>query len=228
MTKELEQHENEVHLEIERGFPLKAKEYAHLLILLAKLNFKATTTSVINDTLLPTTKKRTTHRIRREQVLMEHLKRVNEVIFYLTHKAHPKMKNGKHVRHERERHLTAVNADQRIAQAISKLWDSIPLDAVKHTLPSYSKIRRSYTGELKIGKTRYNATVALDIAQGLGKYSGHYVEIEILLPKETKDKKVIKVEKGILKFAHKMLGDKRPPKRSYRKLLLKSLGLKEF
>ena len=192
------------HFEVERKFRLSPTEFASMQAQLAQFGFTAAVTSVITDTMLPDGGKSNTCRIRREQVLVG---RECGVRFYFTRKEQQKLPNGGSVRKESESAIKAAQAERRIARAISSTGSP---------LPSYSKSRRTFKGNLGA----YEATIALDQAQGLGAYSGCYMEVEVILPLGSA--KVQEVQSQIGRFAEKLLGEERPGQISYFKMLLLS------
>lgn len=223
------------NFEVERKFRVLPKEYPGLQAKLEREGFELVTTSVITDTLLSTDATGDTERVRREQLLNGD---APDVCFFETQKTHTLIisssaaKQGKkagkggrkskkkhptrkarsnHVREETEEKISADSAEDRIARAIHERCAP---------LPAYSKTRRLYRGKVK----GYEASVALDLAQGLGSYSGYYIEIEILLPLDAKPKTIVGVQRIIIQFARKLLGDKRKPQPSYRKMLLRTVA----
>lgn len=193
------------HYEIERKYRTTGDEQTAIAAKLSRHDFELEMTSIITDTLLPAPKSETL-RIRREQIVDE---QKPDVRYLRTHKKHPLLPNGTHVREEEELAISLEEADREMTQAMHS--NCAPL-------PSYSKVRRSYTGTWKGLKL----TVCLDVAQGLCSYSGHYIEIEALLP--VGSKKINKVQAKIVRFAQHLLGDKRAPVISYRKMLLLSIA----
>ena len=197
------------HFEVERKFRLTAIEVAAVQAKLERRGFVLQATSVITDTLLlANAVKDVTHRVRREQVLSG---ASADVHFFETVKTHPVLPNGSHVRKELESEIDAEQAQKLIADAVHETCEPSP---------SYSKTRRTYVGKLK-GR---DVTVAIDLARGLGTFSGHYIEFEVLLPIGSKPEEIEAVQDQLVAFAHKLLGDERSTQISYRKMLLKSWG----
>lgn len=196
-------------LEVERKFRISSREYAGLQAKLERNGYGFDVASVITDVLLPC-KRGVTHRVRREQFLDREL---SEVVRLDTYKEHPKLPNGQHVRRENEAEISIADAETLITNAIHR--ECMPL-------PQYSKLRRNYVGKLD----SYDLTVSLDIAQGLGRYSGHYIEFEILLPDGSTHADVEKAGAAIVRFARRLLSGNRNPVKSYRKMLLSSWGMR--
>jgi len=193
------------HYEVERRYKTSDAEHTSTEAKLTRLGFTHEKTSIITDTLLPSPKSETL-RIRREQIVdgPEPC-----VLWMRTHKRHPKLPNGTHVREEEELLISLEGAEAEKTRAMHEKCSM---------LPSYSKTRRTFTGSWKGLKF----TVCLDVAQGLCRYSGHYIEFEVLLP--VGSKKVERVQRKIVRFAEYLLGDKRQPVISYSKMLLRSIG----
>jgi hypothetical protein len=194
------------HIELERKLPISKSEYASLPAKLKRIGFKLSATSVIIDMLLPS-ESGDTHRIRREQFLYGP---DPQVMFFETLKTHPQKPDGGHIRLEEEEERTAAEAELIIAEAVHKM---------RKPMPSYSKLRRTFVGDYKaLGPT----TVALDIAQGLCRYSGHYMEIEKILSRRST--LIVKTESRIIRLSQRLLGEHREAAMSYRKMLLLSVG----
>lgn len=197
------------HLEVEKKFRISAAEFESLVAKITKLGFRLDTVGVITDTLLAHTSK-VTHRVRRCQIVSENPSRV---IFEETRKT----RNSNGGKLEEERTIDPDEADLLVSMAIQSQCD---------LLPSYSKRRCEYVKGHKLPWRwrllfRYGVKVVLDRAEGLGRYSGHYVEIECLVPLKDKQK-VPRIGKRILKFAQVLLGDARKPHISYARMLLAS------
>ena len=79
-------------------------------------------------------------------------------------------------------------------------------------LPTFKKSRDLYSGELE-GK---RATVAIDEAEGLGEFSGPYLEIEVLAPKRSPSKAV---QAAISRLVSQIAPEAEEVKRSYQEML---------
>jgi adenylate cyclase class IV len=79
-------------------------------------------------------------------------------------------------------------------------------------LPTFKKNRDLYTGELE-GK---RATVAIDEAMGLGEFSGPYMEIEVLAPKNSPSKTI---QAAIARLVARIAPEADEVKRSYQEML---------
>jgi hypothetical protein len=209
------------HFEVERGYEISPEVYASLGAKLESAGFKLESTSVITDTLLSTEKKGDTHRVRRQQFVGC---RKPVIRFEHTYKSHPKMPKGTHVRLEQDPEITAAEAEELLTRYTHETCAPLPV---------YSKLRRAYVGKWK----KVQFTVALDLALGLGHYSGHNVEFEVLIPVDTASVEEVQrdideyapeieeVEGKIVRFARRLLGDDMQPTISYRKKRMKTWGV---
>ncbi len=204
---ELQEETGDAHREVEIGVELTEREYRFLRKLLPRiLTFSGA--SRIADFVFPTGKK-ITRRIRFELV-QKPIGAGKGLKCVRTTKSHPiKGKKGKHIRRETERSVTSDYAVTFILAKIEKLGRPIPW---------YSKKRHSYKGFYK----GIPITIALDQAVGLGKYSGFYMEIETIMPLGENQKRVRRALRVMNKLARSLVGEKRPAKISYRRMLMRT------
>lgn len=149
------------HFEVERKFGISAAEYASIPDKLSAHGFKYEGQVYMTDTFVPAAEDGEMIRIRQETAN-------DQSKYLLTHK------QWVNVAGQRER------AEQE--EQVSELIRACLLDVGKRlkggALSSFSKERNHYT---RIEKGR-KVTVALDNVEGLGQYSGYYMEIELIVP----------------------------------------------
>jgi hypothetical protein len=203
--------------EVERKFKVSREELTSLMHELHKLGFEFESESVITDCLLHHTDG-VTERVRRQQIFGTAEPWVE---WYHTRKTHPLTADGEHhVRQEEEEEISAKKANKLITLAF-------------HNSPrcpmSYSKVRREFMATKTSGtprlissllEKRYRVSIAFDTVKLLNEFSGHYMEIEVLVPLKDADQ-VKSVQRKIKQLAHRLLGDKREPSISYSKMLAK-------
>jgi hypothetical protein len=197
------------HVEVEKKFAISEMEFLALLAKAKRLGFRIERAAVITDTLLQHTGD-LTRRIRRLQIVSE--KAV--VVFERTQKTRRQGIKGKL---EEEETISAAEAEADIAEAVYR---------AASPLPAYSKLRFEHAEEDRLPSrwrllSRFGVKIVLDLAEGLGPYSGHYIEIECLVPLKHENK-ISKVEEKIVRFARFLLGDERKPSMSYARMLLAS------
>ncbi len=196
------------HLETEKGYGISKAESRLLRRELQAMGFAFLKKSLITDFVIPT-RGETTRRMR-----IENIKKAADgakgIYCIRCFKNHPiKGKRGKHVRMEDEKNVKPRKALTFILTMIGELGAPIPY---------YSKKRRLYRGVYE----GYEMTISLDHAKGIGKFSGYYMEIETILPLDSKEEKVAEVIAIIEKLARVLLGERRKAKISYRKMLMKT------
>lgn len=195
------------HFEVEKGYRLRKSEFSVLKQLLPTLGFAFQKKSHITDFVVPTRGK-TTRRLRIENV-KDSVDGKTGVTCIKCFKNHPiKGRNGRNVRFENERAVSAKGALSFILNVMAKLAAPIPY---------YTKTRLHFTGVYD-GLT---ITITLDRARGLGRFSGRYIEIETQLPLGSKKKVVKSALRTIDKLAAELL-QKRKRKISYRRMLMKT------
>lgn len=193
-----------LHYEIERGFSLHRLQWRKLKRKAARIGLKFSRKLEITDFVIPSTGK-STRRLRVERTINS-FGTVCGVKFVRCAKSHPvKGKVGRHIRHEREDEISLDAAISFVTRAVDKHEAAIP---------RYSKTRTEYT----YAYAGYEMTVSFDHAVGLGRYSGHYLEIETILP--DKSPHIDDALAAIRSLSLLLLGKKRRGKISYRKMLM--------
>ncbi len=174
------------HFEVERKFRISPDEFEKLPAKLAAEGFKFTEKVSMTDTFLPIEQEEAILRLRQECT-------GTEVRNVLTKKEWVYQLGGDK---ERQEHEEPVG--EFAAQTIAGLGKA----ASKEPLLVYGKDRWNYAGSIN----EHKVVVALDAVEGLGEYSGNYMEVEILVEG---DGEVESARKQVFEFAHKLLGDKR-------------------
>lgn len=193
-----------LHYEIERGFSLHRLQWRRLKRKAARLGLKFSRKLEITDFVIPSTGK-STRRLRVERTVNS-ASTVCGVKFVRCTKSHPVAgKIGRHIRHEKEDEVSLDAAIAFVTRAVDKHEAAIP---------RYSKTRTEYT----YAYAGYELTISFDHAVGLGHYSGHYLEIETILP--AKSPHVGDALRAIRNLSLLLLGKKRKGKISYRKMLM--------
>ena len=146
--------------EIERKFSISDAEYERLPARLKSLGFTRAGAGSMTDTFLPAEKEGDMMRIREE-----HLDGKTTIL--LT------MKKWVEVAGERERKEEETTLDSVSRAALLSLGGRL----AGSDLLSYTKRRNMFGGS----RSGFEVTVALDFADGLGEYSGPYLEVEVLV-----------------------------------------------
>lgn len=197
---------NGAHFETEQGFKISKREYKALKLRLPELGFAFSKRAKITDFVIPTRGK-VTRRMRIEKIGSG-----DEAVTRCIRgfKNHPvKGKKGKHVRLEDEKLVKSGAALTFILDAMSRL---------KAPVPYYTKKRLHFQGKYE----DLDFVITLDRAEGTGRYSGRYIEIETLLPLDSTKDDIKNALNVIATLAELLLGEKRKPKISYRKMLMKT------
>lgn len=148
------------HFEVERKFRISKEEFRALPGQLLSSGFHFAGQVYMTDTFIPSDEGTT--RIRRETMN-------DKTRFLLTCKVWVEV-DGNREREEEEEVIPELAATTMIS-----LGEKLSREA----LAAYSKERDLYTTTFEDGRT---ATVSLDTVEELGEYSGHYMEIELLVP----------------------------------------------
>lgn len=150
------------HLEVERKFQITKEEMDRLTIRLRELNFEPAGTAIMTDYFLPVAEKGEMMRIRDES-----LSGTAHILF--THKSWYKTADGGKERQEAE--AEASSFAKTVFLILGYLLSG-------KSLLSFTKERMLFEG--KIG-TRA-AVISLDTVEGLGEFSGYYLEAETIVP----------------------------------------------
>lgn len=186
-------------IEVEKKFRLKDSEIEKMPGFLEKSGFRAGGKQHMTDTFVPANEQSEMIRIR-DLTVEEHsssvltLKRWIEV-------------DGERVRQERETESLDPVARDCILEMGSRL--------AKDALLTLSKERVEY-GSVRDGRA---VTVALDTVDGLGAFSGSYMEVEVLASHEDEVGQALEVVDSV---ALELLGEKRETSPSYRDMLKES------
>lgn len=195
---------HEVHYEIERGFCLSRHQWRNLRRNAARRGFMFSRKLAITDFVVPSTG-RSTHRLRVERTLKAADGKCGVKVMRCT-KSHPiKGEIGEHIRHEKEPEVNLKAALKFLTRSVDKHEAKIP---------RYSKIRTEFT----YSYAGFDMTISFDRALGLGRYSGHYLEIETILPNNSP--RISNALAVIGNLAHLLLGKRVRGKISYRKMLM--------
>lgn len=198
---------NDAHFEAEKGYRLSKAEYRVLKLLLPELGFAFEKKSQITDFVAPS-QGETTRRLRVENV--QRCADGNTGLHFIKcFKSHPITgKAGRNVRMESEQCVSPRTGRKFVLDVMQRLGAPIPY---------YTKKRWHYQGTW----CGLELTITLDRAYGLGKYSGHYMEIETLLPADSTTGDVKRALRVIAKLADHLV-EKRRAKISYRKMLMRT------
>ena len=189
------------HLEVERKFAISKEEFRALPARLLASGFQLTGQVFMTDTFLPVITEGDMMRIRVE-TMNDKTKQV------LTRK------KWVVVGGDREREETEKETSELAAGCLLELGERF----AGGPLPSFSKDRDLYSRLAE--DDHHNIVVALDTADGLGDYSGHYMEIELLVPVNG-DVQAARQQIGSL--ASSLLGDERAfVQLSYQEMLKRS------
>jgi len=184
-------------LEVERKYRIRPEAVSSLGKELSGLGFKLTEVIDMCDLFLPVEGQGEMLRIREESS-------AGRISYLLTHKVWVQTSAGGRERREIEEPLGKLARDCLVDLSRSQAAGEPP---------SFSKRRAVYRGKL----AGHKALIALDAVAGLGLYSGDYMEIEILVEK---DSFVLAARQAILKLASRLLGDEAEPvSMSYREML---------
>ncbi len=189
------------HLEVERKFRISAEEFRALSARLLSQGFQLTGQVFMTDTFLPVQVEGDMMRIR-----VETMNDITKTI--LTRK------QWVTVGGERERQETERETNELSAGCLLELGERL----AGAPLLSFSKDRDMYSRLAE--DEHHQIVVALDTAEGLGDYSGHYMEIELLVPV---DGDVQAARQQIATLAASLLGEEREFEQlSYQDMLKRS------
>lgn len=189
------------HLEVERKFKISDSEFRALSARLLSQGFQLTGQVFMTDTFLPVLTEGDMMRLRVE-TMNDKTKTV------LTRKSWVVV-NG-----DREREETEKETSELAAGCLLELGERL----AGGPLPSFSKDRDLYSRLAE--DEHHNIVVTLDTAEGLGEYSGHYMEIELLVPV---DGDVQAARQQIATLAASLLGEERAFEQlSYQEMLKRS------
>jgi hypothetical protein len=193
-----------VHYEIERGFCLSRHQWRNLRRSVAQRGLKFSRKLEITDFVVPSTG-RSTNRLRVERTVAAADGKCGVKLLRCT-KSHPiRGAIGEHIRHEKEPEVKLSAALKFVTRAVDKHEAAVP---------RYSKTRTEFTYTY----AGFDMTVSFDRAVGLGRYSGHYLEIETILPDNST--RISEALAAIGNLAVLLLGKKVKDKISYRKMLM--------
>ncbi len=193
--------DNKGHFEVERKFALTEEEAAGIPSRLEGLGFVYAGTASMTDFFLPTIVDGEMMRVRKEKIGTEPTRCI------LTVKKWVSTTTGK----ERQ------EAERNVGLSVGAFWKLLGRVVGGEPLLSFSKQRKLFDG--KLGDA--DAIVSVDEVDGLGSYSGCYMEIEVLVPL---DGDVAVCRDHIFNLSKNILGESRQDvKQSYRDMLIKSL-----
>jgi predicted adenylyl cyclase CyaB len=184
------------NFEVERKYSITAKEHADLPGKLRSLGFRHANDVHMTDTFIPTVVDGDMCRIREER-------EDSRSSYVLTRKTWVHI-DGQKEREEHEEKLTDLTR-----KTLLELGERLS----NRPLLSFSKERTHYIRKEPDGQI----IVALDLVEGLGEYSGDYMEVEILVKKEAD---VATAREAIREVALDLLGEEREPvQMSYQEML---------
>jgi adenylate cyclase class IV len=187
------------HFEVERKYPVSQEEFHKLPGRLRDLGFLRKSKATIVDTFLPAEKEGDMVRLREETtdgltVTVITLKEWVEVA-------------GQRERKERESDpIDAVTKDCML---------SLGRRLASEPLMSFSKDRTTFSGH----RDKRQVTVALDVASGLGDFSGTYLEVELIVERQ---EDVADARAFVESFVVELLGAERECAISYMEMLKRS------
>lgn len=149
------------HFEVERKFQLEKDEVPAIIDRLREQGFSPAGVVVMTDTFLPPPAKGEMLRVRDEKMLG-----VWKTVF--TRKSWRNTPDGGRERHECEREATPLL--RALVLLVARM--------ICGDLPSFTKERRLF--EDRIGE--HEVIISVDQVSGLGKYSGNYLEVEVIVP----------------------------------------------
>ena len=187
------------HLEIERKFAISEEETRRIPSLLTARAFSAAGRVFMTDFFLPTVDGEMM-RVRQERPEWS----LPRVLF--TRKQWVITAGGERERRECER---------QVRSAVAAIWLAVGRLIKGQPLLSFSKQRDLFTGTLADGE----AVVSIDQVSGLGKYSGHYLEVEVLVPVAGDP---TAARNAIADLVAKLLANPEMVKRSYLDMLTES------
>tara|TARA_Y100001978_G_C23548557_1_gene363353 strand:- start:13 stop:666 length:654 start_codon:yes stop_codon:yes gene_type:complete len=185
--------------EVERKFRLKDSERDMMPQLLKKSGFSYREEQFMTDTFVPASDPSELIRIRDLRV-------AEKTTSILTLKRWIEV-DGERVRQERETESLDPVARDCILEMGSRL--------AKDALPTLSKERVEYGG-VRNGRA---VTVTLDTVDGLGAYSGSYMEVEVLAGRSDEVSQALELVDSI---AFELLGEQRETSPSYRDMMKES------
>jgi adenylate cyclase class IV len=153
---------NRGHLEVERKFSISAEERESLPLRLRELDFKPAGSVIMTDTFLP-------RRARGEMLRIRDEMTGGTARSVFTFKTWVSTRDGGKERQERE---------AQVSPLIRTLTIMLARFICAGELLSFSKERLHFEGRLADRK----AVVCLDRVSGLGKFSGFYLEVELIVP----------------------------------------------
>ncbi len=175
------------HYEVERKYCLTAEEFANLPRRLSEeMGFESAGQVVQTDTFLPVENRGDIIRVRDERCgdQTDHLLTLKTWVVV----------NGHRERREQEEHLSRTVRDCLVG--VAERLNGRPL-------PTLTKSRSSYQSEVA---DKAKIVVTFDQLPDLGKHSGYYLEIEILVGG---DDEIEKAKAAIFELAFKLLQDSR-------------------
>lgn len=197
----------DTHLEVERKFRIAEAEVAAIRSRLSELLFEHFGDATLADTFLPTPVKGEMMRVRRETI--DGRKNV-----LLTYKTWVATSDGGRERQEAEHETRPL-----IAALLILLGRYIKGEP----LLGFSKERALYRGTYGPGEV----VVSIDHVVGLGRYSGHYVEIEFMVPHAERESAGA-AKSAVYELAAKIFSEAREDvKQSYLDMLMASRAEQE-
>jgi predicted adenylyl cyclase CyaB len=191
---------DKAHFEVERKFALTKPEVDEIPSRLKDLGFTYVGTAAMTDTFLPAFVDGEMMRVRHEQIGEAPSRTL------LTFKKWVKTATGK----ERQ------ESEREVGSSVGALWRIIGRAISRQPLLSFSKNRQLFDG--KLGDA--DAVVSIDEVNGLGSFSGFYMEVEVLVPL---DGDVVIYRDRIFAIVKDILLEARPDvQRSYMDMLKES------
>lgn len=193
------QEQSKPHFEVERKYPVSPEEFHKLSGRLRDLGFSKKSRATIVDTFLPAEKDGDMVRLREETV-------DGLTVTVITLKEWVDV-DGQRERKERESDpIDSVTKDTLM---------SLGRRLATESLMSFSKDRTTFSGR----RDKRQVTVALDVASGLGDYSGNYLEVELIVERQ---EDVAEARAFVESFVAELLDSHRECAISYMEMLKRS------
>lgn len=190
--------ERKGHLEVERKFSITQSETESLPIRLRELGFRPSGSVTMSDTFFPPRKKGEMMRVRDEVTAGSNCRSVFT------------LKSWVHTDEGAKERLESESVVSPLMRTIAII---IGRYATGRELLNFSKERSLYEGKLN----DLDFVVAIDRVNGLGKFSGHFLEVECIVPL---GEDPAKARTEIFKFVETLFGTPREDvKKSYLEML---------
>jgi predicted adenylyl cyclase CyaB len=178
-------------LEVERKFSISGDEEERIISALTSLSFVLTHKENMTDIFLPSPREGEMMRVR--QIVPDTKARAHKRIF-ITSKKWVRTNNGSKERQEAESEISPWLG--ALLVVAGRFINNAPL-------LNYTKERLIYSGTYH----GFACVASIDNTSGLGKYSGHYLEVEILVPANIDTSEA---QKTVFALSQTLLNGERP------------------